>query len=85
MEFKQAGNLGKTDLLIRHLTLKQMRGKDGSIHISEEELGEINDQLDRFRHLMANLNLYSNRLANDDYNALVGTINELEKYYRNYE
>jgi hypothetical protein len=84
MEFKQAGNLGKTDLLIRYLTLKQMQSKDGSIHISEEELEEINDQLDRFRHLMANLNLYANSLANNDYKALVSVITELEKYYRNY-
>lgn len=84
MEFRQQGNLGKTDLLIRHLSLKQMRSEDDSIDLSREEIEEIQDQLDKLRHLMANLNLYSNSLENDGYRALVSVVHDLEQYYRNY-
>jgi hypothetical protein len=85
MEFKQEGNLGKTDLLLRHIMLKENRSDDGSILFSKEEIKEIIDQLEKFRHLMSNVNLYANSLMNDQYRGLVGVINELEEYYRYYK
>jgi hypothetical protein len=84
MKFEQKGNLGKTDLLIGHLAIKQMYSEDGSIQLSKEEVEEIQEQLDRFRNLMANLNLHSNSLANNGFNALVSVVEEIEEHYRNY-
>ncbi|UUV46113.1 hypothetical protein [Bacillus phage vB_BanS-Thrax1] len=85
MEFEKAGNLGKLDLLHRHLYLKQMRSEDNSVALSEEEVNEVIQQLGAFRHLLSNMFLYQNSLENDKYGALVSILKEFEPYYRNYE
>ncbi len=85
MEFEQQGNLGKVDLLQRHLMLKQNRGEDGSLLLSKEEVKEIDEQLSKFSYVLSNLNLYRNALENDQYRALINVVDELEPYYRNYQ
>lgn len=85
MEFKKAGNLGKLDLLFRHLYLKQMNSEDGGLSLSEEEVNEVIQQLGAFKHVLSNMYLYENSLKNDQYGALVSILKDLEPYYRNYE
>lgn len=84
MEFKQEGNLGKIDLLQRHLMLKLMESENGVVVLSEEEMREVKDQLSKFRHVLSNLNLYANMLEFDQYRALVSIINELKPYHQDY-
>lgn len=85
MEFEKAGNLGKLDLLKRHLYLGQMRSEDGGLALSKEEVDEVLEQLSKFSHILSNLYLYQNSLENDQYRALVSILKETEPYYRNYK
>jgi len=85
MEFEKAGNLGKLDLLHRHLLLKQMRSEDDCVALSKEETDEVIKQLGEFRYVLTNLFLYQNSLENDQYRALVNIMKDLEPYYRNYK
>lgn len=82
MEFINQGNLGRVDLLTRHLSKKYF-SDDSSI--SKEELEEITYQLDKFNYLLSNLFLYQNTLKDDNYGALSSILEELELFYRNYD
>lgn len=84
MKFEQAGNMGKTELLILHIFQKQLGNDHGFVILSKEEIKEVEEQLKKFMHLMSNLFLHSNSLAKDQYGGLVTILNELEEYYRNY-
>ena len=82
MEFINEGNLGRADLLNRHMSKKYFF--DDS-NISKEELEEISYQLGKFNYLLSNLFLYQNSLKNDGYGALSSILEELEPFYRNYD
>lgn len=89
MQFEQKGNLGRVDLLIRHLTLKHVenvihKSNEDKIEISKEELFEIMYQLQQFNYLLSNSFLNKNSLQTNAYTGLVSVLKEQEPLYRNY-
>ena len=85
MEFKQAGNLGKTDLLKRLIFQKRMSSEDEEVFLTSEEAKEVEDQLDKFMYLLSNLNLHHVRLKEEGFTTISDIVEELEPLYRNYK
>ena len=89
MQFEQKGNLGRVDLLMRHLTLNYSdkvihKEDDDTVDITKEELFEIMYQLQQFNYLLSNSYLNKNSLQNNAYTGLVSVLDEQEPLYRNY-
>lgn len=90
MKFEQKGNLGRVDLLIRHLTLQHSdsvfnKDIEDKLELSKEELYEIMYQLQQFNYLLSNVYLNQNSLEQQGYSGLVSILKEQEPLYRNYD
>lgn len=81
MEFENLGNLGRVDLLERHIMQKFF---NDDLTVTKEELEEIGYQLKQFRYILGNLFLHENRLKSDEYKTITSILDELEPMYRDY-